>query len=204
MRLRIAILMLVSLLCGAVLAADKPQDVRDAMTASQFHATGLDKLTPQELAAFNAWLATYRAPSPIAASNDGSAQLPVPGVPSSAASLPSAQPDQHATGMLVNTPASPTPAPSAASVTNKFGQEMLSPEERGEPERIESRILGTFKGWNGRAVFKLENGQVWQQTDTGTYDVTLQDPQVVIKHLGLGYLLTLPGHGATVFVRRIH
>ena len=81
---------------------------------------------------------------------------------------------------------------------------MLSPAARGEPDRIESRILGTFTGWNGRSVFKLENGQVWQQADSSTYDVTLHDPKVVIKHLGLGYLLTIPGQSGTVFVRRIH
>lgn len=201
MRLRIATMVLVSLLSGAVLAADKPLDVRDAMTASQFHATGLDQLTPEQLAAFNAWLSSYaHAPAAAAASNDGKTQLPIPGAPSSAASLPSAQPDQHATGMLVNTPASPAPAASTAD----FGRETMTPQQRGEPDRIESRILGSFSGWNGRSVFKLENGQVWQQADSSSYEVTLQDPKVVIKRLGLGYLLTLPGHSGTVFVRRVH
>ena len=81
---------------------------------------------------------------------------------------------------------------------------MLTSEQRGEPNRIESRILGCFNGWNGHTVFRLENGQAWQQADSSTYEVTLQDPQVVIKRLGFGYLLTLPGHSGTVFVKRIH
>jgi len=186
MRLRIATMALVSLLAGAALAADKPLDVRDVMTASQFHATGLDKLTPEQMAAFNAWLATYtHAPAPASANAAvAAAALAVPAPAAPVVAVPS-------------------PAPSASSNAN-FGKEMLTSEQRGEPERIESRILGTLNGWNGRTVFRLENGQVWQQADTSTYDVTLQDPQVVIKRLGFGYLLTLPGHSGTVFVRRIH
>ena len=97
----------------------------------------------------------------------------------------------------------PTPAPAPATAAG-FGRGSMTPEQRGEPDRIESRILGTFKGWNGRTTFHLENGQIWQQADSSTSDLTLQDPQVVIKRLGFGYLLTFPGHGATVFVRRVH
>lgn len=165
---------------GTALAADKPVDVRDVMTASQFHATGLDTLKPDQLAAFNAWLAVYTH-APAA----GTAAAAAPAVAAVAAPVPVAA----------------TPAPATAS---NFGGEMLSPKERGEPDRIESRILGTFNGWNGRTVFTLENGQVWKQADSSSYDVTLQDPPVVIKRLGLGYLLTLPGHSGTVFVKRIH
>ena len=29
-----------------------------------------------------------------------------------------------------------------------------------EPERVVSRVQGKFKGWSGKTVFKLENGQV--------------------------------------------
>jgi hypothetical protein len=187
-------MLLASLICGVALAADKPLDVRDVMTASQFHATGLDKLTPEQMAAFNAWLASYAHTPAAATAGAGTAMvapLPVP-TPAAAAAVPAAP-----------AAAVPTPAPSAAS-TGSFGKEMLTSEQRGEPTRIESRILGTFKGWNGRSVFKLENGQVWQQADTSTYDITLQDPPVVIKRLGFGYLMTLPGHGATVFVKRVH
>jgi hypothetical protein len=179
MRLRIATLLLVCLSCGAALAADKPVDVRDAMTATQFHAAGLDTLKPDQLAALNAWLAGYNH------------------TPASATAVTAAAPAAPALAAAVA-------APAAATATGKFGEEMLSPVTRGEPERIESSIPGTFTGWDGRTVFKLANGQVWQQDDTSSFDVTLQDPKVVIKHLGMGYLLTIPGHSGTVFVRRIH
>ena len=190
MRLRI-LLVLASFLTFSTLAADKPVDVRDLMTATQFHTTGLDKLTPQELVAFNAWLSTYgqavapAAPAPAAAPAVGivpSASLPVP---------PAATPA-----------AAPTPAPSADSASS-FGKEMLSGDQRGEPKRIEAHIVGPFKGWTGNTTFKLDNGQIWQQTDSSSYETRLDSPAVVIKRLGFGYLLTLTGHGATVFVKRV-
>ncbi|HSN16884.1 MAG TPA: hypothetical protein VLV87_01630 [Gammaproteobacteria bacterium] len=186
MRPRILLVLAFCLAFGA-LAADKPVDVRDLMTATEFHTTGLDKLTPPELAAFNAWLSAYRqaaapAPVPSAAVVGTPASLPVP---------PAATPA-----------AAPTPAPSAAS-TSSFGKEMLSGEQRNEPKRIEAHIVGTFTGWTGSTTFKLDNGQVWQQADSSTYEARLENPAVVIKRLGFGYLLTVTGHGATVFVKRV-
>ncbi len=196
MKLKRLILVFLALCLGsAALAADKPLDVRDVMTASQFHATGLDTLKPDQLAAFNAWLSTYSH-----ASAPGSAAM----VPAPAAPVALAVP--------VPVPA-PAVAPSAAAqpatamtpaATSLFGHEMLSPTERKEPERIETRILGSFTGWNGNTLFKLENGQIWKQADSSVYETKLENPQVVIKRLGFGYLLTLSGHGATVFVARVH
>src|SRR5690606_4924947 len=37
--------------------------------------------------------------------------------------------------------------------------------ETGPAEIIESRIDGEFEGWEGETVFKLLNGQIWQQID---------------------------------------
>ena len=169
-------LVLLFAFCAAS-AADKPQDVRDLVTANQFHQMGLDKLSPEELAAFNAWLATYRKP-PTAPAVSAAAAAPVP-----------------ATQLV--------PAASTHSDAS-FGQETLPPEERGEPKLIESRILGTFTGWNGRTTFTLENGQVWVQSGAGDFETHLENPAVVIKKLAFGYLLTIPGQGATVFVQRKH
>jgi hypothetical protein len=186
MRLRIVMGSLACLLLSAAIAADKPTDVRDLMSASQFHATGLDTLNPQQLAALNAWLASYTHTATSA-----SEISPVVSEPVSAAPAPTA-----------SAPVAPVPAPSATSVSS-FGMAMLSGDVRGEPKRIETNIVGKFTGWSGDTIFKLANGQVWQQADTTTFETNLQDPAVVIKRLGTGYLLTLPGHGATVFVKRL-
>lgn len=148
----------------------KPVDVRDLMSVTQFHDTGLDKLTPQELATFNSWFNSYLHQ----ASQSATVDVPAAAVPSVT-----------------------TTRPSAAA----FGSEQMP--DQG-PQEIESRIDGVLRGWTGNTVFKLENGQVWQQAGPGyETDVRLDHPQVVIKKLAFGYLLTLPGNSETVFVRRI-
>ncbi|HLW75037.1 MAG TPA: hypothetical protein VKT74_08215 [Gammaproteobacteria bacterium] len=155
-------------LMGTVMAADKPLDVRDLMTASQFHQTGLDTLNPEQLAAFNAWLADYGHPAAAPA-------------------------------------AATKPAPAATTHADAgFGAEMVSAGARDEPDRIETRVVGTFTGWKGGTVFTFENGQTWVQSGPGDFETRLDNPTVVIKRLTFGYLLTLPGQGATVFVKRVH
>jgi hypothetical protein len=226
MRLHIATILLGVLLCGPVVAAEQPPDVRDLMTANQFHATGLDKLAPEQLTAFDAWLGGYSHPAVAGQAPDvrdlvSASQFHSIGLdkltPEQLAAFNTwlaayrpGNPGGGATVPAVATPAvaAAVPAPAAASAASngKFGEEMLSSQELGEPDRIESSIVGTFNGWNGRTTFKLANGQIWQQADSSTFDVTLQNPKVLIKHLTLGYVLTVPGHGAggSVFVRRIH
>lgn len=151
-------------------------DVRDLMSVTEYHRTGIDKLSPVQLKALNAWLQAYvgeRAPTP-------SAGVASPSLSSSS-------------------------APAGVSAAAGFGADTMAPRENpATPERIETRIAGRFTGWTGNTVFKLENGQVWKQAATGYFtNIELDNPQVIIKKLGFGYLLTLPGHGATVFVRRI-
>ena len=72
-----------------------------------------------------------------------------------------------------------------------------------EPDNIHSTIQGKFTGWSGSTLFTLANGQVWQQSEPDDYSTVLMNPEVIIKKLNFGYLLTLPGHGQTVFVIRV-
>jgi hypothetical protein len=160
-------------------AADKPADVRDLMSARQFHATGLDALNPEQVAAFNTWLASY---AHTVATNTGAAAVPMQPAP---------------------VPALHTPVPAAASNAAAFGGQMLPPAKRDEPKLIESTLRGHFTGWSGETVFMLANGQVWKQAERGSFETNLTDPPVVIKRLMFGYLLTLPGQSATVFVKRV-
>lgn len=61
-------------------------------------------------------------------------------------------------------------------------------EEKPEDARaLESRLAGDFKGWNGRTLFHLENGQVWQQASAGEYqDRVLKQPAVKIYPAAFG------------------
>jgi hypothetical protein len=96
-------------------------------------------------------------------------------------------------------PAVVTQKPAAPDVS--FGSESLP---SAGPQEITSRYAGVLKGWTGNTVFALENGQVWKQAGPGyETDMRLDHPEVVIKKLAFGYLLTLPGHSETVFVKRV-
>jgi hypothetical protein len=56
------------------------------------------------------------------------------------------------------------------------------------PTTVRTRIAGQFKGWSGKTLFRLENGQVWVQTDNSdSYWIPPQPgPEVEVRQAGLG------------------
>lgn len=128
------------------------------MSASQFREAGLDKLSPDELAALNAWLQQ----------NLGGA--------SAIATLPAAQ---DRTGFSDNT--------------------------SGSGGTVRSRLPGEFRGWGGKAVFKLENGQVWQQVGSDAWSgVRLENPAVLIEPGAFGsWRMKVEGYNTTTRVKRV-
>lgn len=76
---------------------------------------------------------------------------------------------------------------------------------RDMPDRVTSRISGTFKGWSGNTTFHLDNGQVWQQAEPSTLaGVSLESPEVQIKAgMVSGWYLKVEGYNKQVKVRRI-
>lgn len=67
---------------------------------------------------------------------------------------------------------------------------------------LESRIVGEFSGWSGSTVFRLENGQVWEQRLDGRYKYKGEaNPKVRIDRNWLGfYRLTILETGRSVGV----
>lgn len=51
---------------------------------------------------------------------------------------------------------------------------------------IESRIQGRFAGWTGKTVYRLSNGQTWQQAKYMTKYVVKYMPDVLIWHTPTG------------------
>lgn len=70
---------------------------------------------------------------------------------------------------------------------------------------IEQHIVGTFSGWRGHTIFTLDNGQQWQQAESGMLDAgKLANPAVKIKPMLLGsWLMYVDGCGCNIHVRRI-
>ena len=96
-------------------------------------------------------------------------------------------------------------APPAATPETEFGLEKARAREaERQVDSIRSRIPGLFLGWAGDTVFRLENGQVWKQVESGDFGVRLQDPEVEISRGWLGgYFLRVEGLNRRVRVERI-
>ena len=86
----------------------------------------------------------------------------------------------------------PEPTPSRAF----SGRSSCSPS-------IESTISGEIKGWDGETIFKLVNGQIWQQAE---YDYTYfyaYRPEVTIYQTSSGCRMKVEDETETVLVKRI-
>ena len=75
-------------------------------------------------------------------------------------------------------------------------------EARDDNRGVVSRIVGDFGGWSGKTVFRLENGQVWEQRLDGRYRYRGEpNPEVRIERNWLGfYRMTVIGTGRSVGV----
>ncbi len=74
-----------------------------------------------------------------------------------------------------------------------------------ERTAVEAHLVGTFTGWRGHSVFKLDNGQEWKQAESGTFTTgAMQQPKVKVKPMLLGsWLMYVEGCGCNVRVDRI-
>lgn len=72
-------------------------------------------------------------------------------------------------------------------------------------ESVNSRLPGEFRGWSGKTVFTLENGQVWQQVGTDQWSgVRLQNPEISIEPALMGsWRLRVKGYNSSTKVKRI-
>ena len=68
---------------------------------------------------------------------------------------------------------------------------------------IESAITGEVHGWDGETIFKLDNGQIWQQAE---YDYTYfyeYHPDVTIYQTRGGCRMKVEDEDETIIVKRI-
>lgn len=68
---------------------------------------------------------------------------------------------------------------------------------------VESKIDGDFEGWDGDTIFKLSNGQIWQQTDSAySYHYSFM-PDVIIYPSGSVWKMKVEGADDTITVTRL-
>jgi hypothetical protein len=123
----------------------------DVMTAKEFDAAGLRKLSPDELRVMNSWLNAYT---------------------------------RRVLAITQGQTTSVADPPAASAV-------------------IESQIDGDFNGWEGETIFKLRNGQIWQQSSYAyTYHYAYA-PKVLIYKSGASYKMKVDGVDREISVKRL-
>ncbi len=163
-------------------AEGPPPDYLASMSVEERQRTGVDKLDERQRAALNAWLARQLSGlRPAAVSQSREASLP-------AEKIVEAEVEKRVQARLQE------------EKVRHMGRADAFPREI-----VSARIDGAFRGWRGATEFRLDNGQVWQQTDGETYYVrTLHNPEVELVPMALGsWGLRLKSTGRTVKVRRV-
>ena len=68
---------------------------------------------------------------------------------------------------------------------------------------IESTIEGEFNGWDGETIFKLDNGQIWQQSSYSYSYKYSYRPKVIIFKVGSVYKMKVDGMSNAIYVKRL-
>jgi hypothetical protein len=71
------------------------------------------------------------------------------------------------------------------------------------PSVIESKVDGSFEGWDGETIVKLANGQIWQQTEYHYRYHYAYRPEVLIFKSGGVYKMKVKGIEKAVRVKRL-
>lgn len=71
------------------------------------------------------------------------------------------------------------------------------------PQVIETCIEDDFEGWEGETIFKLCNGQIWQQAEYAYMYRYAYRPDVMIYRTASGYRMKVEDVAETIGVERI-
>lgn len=207
MSLRLVLLSL-SLAAFAAAASD-PASLRALVGDADYAAMGLDKLTAEEQDRLTRWLERRLAgqPVPIApptvSFGVGTATVSATLVPPGAAvaAAPVVASSVAAAPAVAAPPTPPPPATVGVGTVAAFG--LPQDDVDGDIKELRAKVVGEFTGWDGKTIFKLDNGQVWRQSTPGTYRFKATDPEVIIEKALLGYKLRLVETRRSIAVRRV-
>jgi hypothetical protein len=63
---------------------------------------------------------------------------------------------------------------------------------------VKSTFKNDFNGWEGQTVFKLDNGEVWEQDEYESYSNNSYQHEALIYNSGLDYRLQVDGNSIAV------
>jgi hypothetical protein len=171
----------------AVAAAAEPP-FSQAVPRTEFTAAGLGKLTAEELARLDALVGAYQSGALASARREAAA-----------AAARAAAAEARAAETAARAQAASPPAAASADKPDTSllarAKVLLMPGTKIEYATVESRIAGDFRGWEGRTVFTLENGQRWQVQGGDPYiSPPVRSPAVKIVPGAMGsFFLTVEG-----------
>lgn len=151
----------------AALAAEPYVAIEQRLTAEQRKATGIDTLSPQQLALLNRLLSEDRAEAVQDASQ---------------AATQAAQVEAREEAAQV----AAATAATAATVSNAAATDTQRDPDPSrylglEQKIITSRVKGTVSGWAPGTEFALENGQVWKVLKgSRTLDAPMESPEILV------------------------
>ncbi len=148
------------LLASAPVYAQQAVQLQQQMGATEFKASGLEKLSPSELHHLQQWLAEH--------SGTLATMLPA----SDAESAAAVRDNQAANSRR-------------GWFSHKSKPDSVDTKDRST---VTSKIAGSFNGWDTGSVLTFENGQKWRVIDGSSLSVgkTLVDPEVTVKPGFLG------------------
>jgi len=152
---RCAALLGLAVAASAATPAEPP--FSQAVPAPDFAAAGLGKLSPDELARLDALVRAYQSGALARAQREAAAAS----ARAAAAEAKAAEAAARAKAAPAHAPASTAGDKPDTSLLAR-AKVLLTPGTKIEYVTVESRLAGDFRGWDGRTVFTLENGQRWQ------------------------------------------
>lgn len=207
MKTRVVIMATLGWIAGIATAAE--ESFSRAIQPADFGAAGLSKLTPEELARLDALVRDYKSGALEAARREAAAAAKAKAEAEARAAKAEAdarktQAESEARTARAEEARHKAEARAQAAETEpkKADKSLLSrakvllmPGTEIEYATIESTLVGDFKGWDGRTVFTLENGQRWQ-SEGGSYlePRPIPHPAVKISPGALGaFFMTIEG-----------
>ena len=155
-------------IAGGLRAAD--EIFSKAIPAGEFSAAGLAKLSAGELARLDALVRDYKSGALEAARRE--AAVAAEARVKAEANAARAEAEMRAATAASEAKARATEEAAAkkseASLLAK-AKVLLTPGTQVDYVTVESWIVGEFRGWSGRTIFTLDNGQRWQSAGESTY-----------------------------------
>lgn len=192
--------------------------IRALMSAEQYRAAGLDRLSPEQREYLYRWLQQYagKAAAPPSATSTAAQPAAVAAATPSAAPVQAAPEPAPPPGPAVRETAAPPPGNSTAAPPGDAGQPIVTaadenfgfpdpPVDHGEPaNQLHATVLEPFRGWSGKTLFYLDNGQVWKQRSSGRHTYTGEDNRVVIYENRFGFFeMRLIAADRSIGVKRV-